>query len=265
VSPKRCQLPTARNYPRVTADQIQILVIGQAAMSVLSPEQRTQRILDVAGELVLRWGYKRVSIEEIARHAGIGKGTVYLHFHSRTWLFMAVLMRESLALIDELIAAIHTDPAALLPAEQTRLTYLAVMRRPLLRAMFERDSELLGELAHEAAVHPLQSLKITFSEEWFALLRDHRLMRTEMDIGTQCYICQAVQTGFYLSGQDQPVEWVAEALSHTIRSALQSPGPADPAALAALAPTVISMYERFQASLVALIGDRDASPQSEPA
>ena len=51
-----------------------------AVAVVVKPEERAGRILDAAAELLLRWGYKRVSIEEIARHAGIGKGTVYLHF-----------------------------------------------------------------------------------------------------------------------------------------------------------------------------------------
>src|SRR5438105_2427613 len=115
---------------------------------------RGERILDAAAELVLRWGYKRVTIEEVAKRAGIGKGTVYLHFRSRTWLFVCVLMRESLGLVDELIAAIHRDPSTLSIAEQVRLTYLEVQRRPLLRAMFARDSEILGELARDSDADP---------------------------------------------------------------------------------------------------------------
>ena len=101
--------------------------------------RRAQRILDAGADLVLRWGYKRVTIEEVAKHAGVGKGTVYLHFESRAWLFMCVVMRESIALIDELVASIERDPAAVLLAEQVRLTFLGVQRRPLLRAMSVRD------------------------------------------------------------------------------------------------------------------------------
>jgi AcrR family transcriptional regulator len=98
----------------------------------------------------------------LATHAGIGKGTVYLHFESRAWSFMCVLMRESLALVDMLADAIRRDPAAVLPAEQARLAYLEVQRRPLLQAMFARNSELLGELAHEGAVEPLRDWKGEF-------------------------------------------------------------------------------------------------------
>jgi hypothetical protein len=36
---------------------------------------RADRILDAAGSLLLRHGYRKVNVEDIARQAGIGKGT----------------------------------------------------------------------------------------------------------------------------------------------------------------------------------------------
>src|SRR5882724_8261964 len=102
-------------------------------------EERAERILDAAAELVLRWGYKRVTIEEVAKLAGIGKGTVYLHFKTRAALFVAVLVRDSLDLFDSMIDAMRRDAAQLLPHRQVRLAFTEVMRRPLLRAMFSRD------------------------------------------------------------------------------------------------------------------------------
>src|ERR1700754_1285211 len=187
------------------------------------PEQqrRAQRILDAAAELVLRWGYKRVTVEEVAKRAGIGKGTVYLHFDSRAWLFVCLLMRESLDLVDELIAAIRRDAAAVLPAAQARLTYLGGRRRPLLRAMFGRDSDMLGELAHEGAVEPVRMWKGELGGDLFQLLREHGLLRTDLDIDTQLYVMGAVQTGFYLhqpapGSTDTDPEAAAAALSHTI-------------------------------------------------
>jgi len=222
-------------------------------------EPRAQRILDAAAALVLRWGYKRVTIEEVAKRAGIGKGTVYLHFESRSWLFMCVLMRESRELVDELVAAIGRDPSALLLAEQARLTYLGVMRRPLLRAMFSRDIDVLGDLAHEAAIRPLRELKVDLALELFPLLREHGLLRADLDIDTQRYILNAVQTGFYLSelgSVELGHEAVAAAMAYTIREAVQPAGPPDPDTLAALAPQVIAMYERFAARLAeAVQGD----------
>jgi AcrR family transcriptional regulator len=218
--------------------------------------QRAQRILDSASELVLRWGSKRVTIEEVAKHAGIGKGTVYLHFTSRARLFMCVLMRESLGVVDALTAAIRRDPAAVLMAEQARLAFLEVQRRPLMRAMFVRDRELLGELAHEGAVEPLREWNGDLAADLFRLLREHRLLRTDIDINTQQYVVGAVQTGFYLHQPDTDPETAAAALSHTIHAAVEPPGVADPNGLAAVAPAILARYEQFRATLAAAIAEQ---------
>jgi AcrR family transcriptional regulator len=226
-------------------------------------QRREQRILDATADLVLRWGAKRVTIEEVAKRAGVGKGTVYLHFESRAWLFMCVLMRESLGLVDELAEAIRRDPVAVLPAEQARLTFLGVHRRPLLRAMFSRDIELLGELAHEEAVLPLRGWKAELAEEMLGQLREHGLVRTDLDIPTQRFLLGAVQTGFYLyqpwaDSPDADPEAAATVLHHTIAASVQPSGTPDPAALAEVAAALLARYQRFRESLAAAIEARPA-------
>lgn len=126
-------------------------------------------------------------------------------------------------------------------AEQARLTYLDVMRRPLLRAMFCRDVEMLDRLADEAAVVPLRVVKRDLAQELLNLLRDHGLVRTDTASEVQRYTLSAVQTGFYLStlpgGASPGPETAARALHDTIRDALQTPLCTDPNATAAVAPT----------------------------
>ena len=50
-----------------------------------SVKQRTTRdaILDATDDLLTRYGYKKMTIDDLAREVGIGKGTVYLHFPSK--------------------------------------------------------------------------------------------------------------------------------------------------------------------------------------
>lgn len=43
-------------------------------------QERAHRILDAAAELVLRWGYKKTTIDDIAKQAKVAKGTIYLHW-----------------------------------------------------------------------------------------------------------------------------------------------------------------------------------------
>jgi AcrR family transcriptional regulator len=214
--------------------------------------ERAERILDTAAELVLRWGYKRVTIEEVAKRAGIGKGTVYLHWKTREALFTAMLLRASIELIDELIEAARLDPAEILPHRQIRRVFLGVMRRPLLRAMFGRDMDLLGELAHEKSVAPVRIQKMDFTAELFGLLRQHGLMRTDLDAEAQRYAANAVTTGFFLVeplmlGLPEPaLAAKADAISQTVRNAFEPAEPPDPDVLRMLAPKAITLYEQLR-------------------
>ena len=79
-------------------------------------QARAARILDVTAELLLRHGYRRVTIDDIARHADIGKGTVYLHWKTRDDLFKAVFEREVLHALTELLRRRHAAHAAKLAA-----------------------------------------------------------------------------------------------------------------------------------------------------
>lgn len=53
--------------------------------------QREQRILDAALELLLEHGEERVTVEQIANHVDIGKGTIYKHFTSKVEIYMRLL------------------------------------------------------------------------------------------------------------------------------------------------------------------------------
>jgi len=72
-------------------------------------EARAQRILDAASGLILRQGYYRTTVEEIAQEAEVGKGTLYLHWESREALFVALVLREKIAMAVDIQERIGRD------------------------------------------------------------------------------------------------------------------------------------------------------------
>lgn len=66
----------------------------------LTPEARRDQILDRAAELVLTDGLAAISMEGVARAAGVSKGLVYNYFPDRQALFAALLQREQRDLND---------------------------------------------------------------------------------------------------------------------------------------------------------------------
>lgn len=67
---------------------------------------REQRILDTALELLLEHGEEKVTVEQIAEHVDIGKGTIYKHFTSKTEIYMRLLMDYEKSLTERLKSAV---------------------------------------------------------------------------------------------------------------------------------------------------------------
>ena len=65
------------------------LVTGQSAPGV----GHRDRILDAAERLLGRFGYRKMTVDDIAAEAGIGKGTVYLSFPSKEEVVLSTVDR----------------------------------------------------------------------------------------------------------------------------------------------------------------------------
>ena len=52
-------------------------------VSALTREEVREAILNAADHLLVRYGYRKMTVDDIAQEAGVGKGTIYLHFASK--------------------------------------------------------------------------------------------------------------------------------------------------------------------------------------
>src|SRR5678815_4885271 len=53
-------------------------------MAAIAPKEGVKdAILDATDRLLARYGYRKMTVEDIAIEARIGKGTIYLHFSSK--------------------------------------------------------------------------------------------------------------------------------------------------------------------------------------
>jgi AcrR family transcriptional regulator len=207
--------------------------------------ERADRILDAAGELLLRMGYRKVAVDDIARAVGIGKGTVYLHWRNKELLFQALMMRESADLTDEILGRIKADPAMILPHRMISASFLVTHRRPLVMAMLRGNADMFGSLGDLALRKQQDELRTQFEE---TMLR-HGLIRS--DVPNLTYALNASTLGFYLGDtlSDEfggiPLEEKAEVLAHMIRTAFEPAGDPDPAAVAEVAAELGSALEEL--------------------
>jgi TetR/AcrR family transcriptional regulator, fatty acid metabolism regulator protein len=78
-------------------------------MSVRSRNQDVRAIiLDGVDRLLARYGYQKMTMEDIAREAGLAKGTLYAYFSSKEEMALATIDRPIGLLIEELRKIAHS-------------------------------------------------------------------------------------------------------------------------------------------------------------
>jgi AcrR family transcriptional regulator len=94
-----------------------------ATSPTAAPVTTRERILDAADLLLARFGYRKMTVEDIAQEAGIGKGTVYLSFPSKEEVALGCIDR----MVDQLLARLAAIAGSPRPASE-RLRELLVAR-----------------------------------------------------------------------------------------------------------------------------------------
>jgi AcrR family transcriptional regulator len=71
-------------------------------------------ILDATDRLLSRFGYRKMTVEDIANEVGIGKGTIYLHFASKEEIVLSHVDR----IVDRLKACLEEIASSEMPAPE---------------------------------------------------------------------------------------------------------------------------------------------------
>lgn len=94
-------------------------------------ETTEDAILDSASRCFTRYGFKRTSMDTIARTAHVAKGTVYLYCDDKADLFYRTVERELRTWTDGLAALIDDRPASEILMDMARRDAAFVEDRPL--------------------------------------------------------------------------------------------------------------------------------------
>jgi TetR/AcrR family transcriptional regulator of autoinduction and epiphytic fitness len=74
----------------------------------LVSDEKRHHILSAALGVFFKYGYKRVSMNEIAEAAGISRPGLYLHFSSKEEVFRAAILQFADGLIEEISKGLHS-------------------------------------------------------------------------------------------------------------------------------------------------------------
>lgn len=137
------------------------------------PEERPQQIIDAAFAIFSERGLAAARLDDIAKRAGLSKGTIYLYFPSKEDLFREVVRKKIVTRIEEREQAFlgSADPASEVLDGFMR-HYWTFMRSPEFGPMFR--------LVH-AEIRNFPDLAAFYAEEVIA--RSHRLIEKLIERG----------------------------------------------------------------------------------
>src|SRR5207253_2417552 len=112
LATKESMATSTTSTTTTTANRRPITPTGESPLQPQTDErrQREERILDAAAALLVRWGYRKTTIDDVAREAGVGKGTIYLHWKDKNKLFSAAIWRASRQASEEMMRRVAADP-----------------------------------------------------------------------------------------------------------------------------------------------------------
>jgi AcrR family transcriptional regulator len=139
----------------VSAEPVSLLARALDAGVEPPADALSRRILDAALELAAASGVRHLTMDDVARRAGVGRMTVYRRFGDKASLIDALAVRESRRCLQQLDAAIGPDAPIEDQVAAGFVTSLRLAREhPLLNrlARFEPEAALAALLADGSAV-----------------------------------------------------------------------------------------------------------------
>jgi AcrR family transcriptional regulator len=192
----------------------------------MAPAERREQLIDAALDVILEQGYDGVSIEAIARRAGVTRPVVYDHFPNLGRLLHALVEREERISLQQLEEVVPDDPGGRDPID-----LLAAGVRRFLEAVASRPA------TWRIILLPLEGTP--------SIVRDHVEMNRAR---TQTRIAQLVE--WALQREDLPNDLDVELTARAIRVLGEDAGRTlltDPAAYPP------ERYERFVRQVMGLL------------
>src|SRR5262245_13838833 len=169
----------------------------------IDEKERERAILDVTAQLLLRHGYNKVTMSDVADAVGLNRRLVYLLFPSKDALIEALLRRELTTYVNIWNQYLDRDPLGGSVASVYRSLLIVFKQLPLMTAMYTRDAQTFGKYLSKPG---------NFFTSW------------PPDPGPTQYFLQAMQEiGFVRQDVNtRAVAFILDALAPSILAALSS-------------------------------------------
>jgi AcrR family transcriptional regulator len=184
---------------------VKIALVGNYYM--VNKEEFREKVIITSGQIFSRYGFKKTTMDEIARALKMGKSSVYYYFKSKEDIFEAVVLYEANILRNELTTAIKSVES---PVEKMR-NYVFVRMKA-----FEKLSNYYNAIFDKNLDHFdfIESIREKYDREELAILRlilYHGARKKAFNVKNSEFTALAVQTT--LKGLEVPLFWKKRELN----------------------------------------------------
>ncbi|HOW39987.1 MAG TPA: TetR/AcrR family transcriptional regulator [Bacteroidales bacterium] len=174
---------------------------------MINREEYRRRVILTAGQIFSRYGFRKTTMDEIAKALKMGKSSIYYYFESKEEIFEAVVLYEANILRNELTTAIKSVES---PIEKMRKYVFVRMRS------FEKLSNYYNAIFDKNLDHFdfIETIREKYDREELAILRlilYHGSRMNVFSIDNSEYTALAIQTT--LKGLEVPLFWKKRELN----------------------------------------------------
>ena len=217
------------------------------------PDDRYQQILDAAADLIIRQGYDKTSIVDVAQEVGVSRGTVYLHFANKERLFEALILRESTLYIEAWLRYVETNDEVASMGAIYRAVLHAVNSRPFMAAMMKRDRRIAGSYFRKPNTLFRALETVSPWGNLLSTLQDVGAVRQDIDPVIMTHIMELLSYGlvsvdqFKPSSDTPPFDTTIQAIANMLDCALTPPDGGNRAAgREVIRGLVVTYRDRFE-------------------
>ena len=168
---------------------------------MVNKEEVRKKIIISAGQIFSRYGFKKTSMDEIAKALSMGKSSVYYYFDSKEDIFEAVVLSEANTLRSELTKAIKAVES---PIDKLK-SYVFVRMKS-----FEKLSNYYNAIFDKNLNHFefIETIREKYDREELAILRlilYDGARKNVFNVKNSEYTAIAIQTA--LKGLEVPLFW----------------------------------------------------------
>ncbi|MCU0462066.1 MAG: TetR/AcrR family transcriptional regulator [Bacteroidales bacterium] len=174
---------------------------------MINKEEFRKRVIITAGQIFSRYGFRKTTMDEIARELKMGKSSIYYYFESKEEIFEAVVLYEANILRNELTTAIKSVES---PVDKMK-NYVFVRMKA-----FEKLSNYYNAIFDKNLDHFdfIENIRTRYDREELAILRLliwHGTRKKVFNVEKSEYTALAIQTT--LKGLEVPLFWMKKEVN----------------------------------------------------